>query len=59
MTDNTRYPEMPRRRRATPEEQAAMREIWPNGLPPESLNARIKRELGGDQENLADQEDPS
>lgn len=28
---------------ATPEEQAAMREIYPNGLPPGSLNAQFEQ----------------
>lgn len=32
-------------RDARPEEQAAMREIWPNGLPPGSLNERIENEM--------------
>ena len=30
---------------ASPEEQAAMREIYPNGLPPGSLNAQIAAEM--------------
>jgi hypothetical protein len=31
-------------RKANLAEQAALREVWPDGLPPGSLNERIERE---------------